>query len=359
MKENKNLMNEKEIVCKAQQGDVEALNVLLKHYQKLAHYIALKICHCDADAEDIVQESFIEVQRSIKGLNEPAYFKAWLNRIIFSKATKLFRKNKDVVLPGDDLLFQRESQEQRRYMLPDKKLKFDSDLDVLRYYIGKLPEKFRMIIYLKYFEQLSINEIAIACDIPEGTVKSRLNYARKELKGTLSTYEQENDTKLDFSLRGLETVLLSVFAKESAQYLPFVVAPKGFSFSLKGHVIEPSMMLMASIATVTTVGVTAVALPYLEKAFSNDTDTIVNPLQDVSTNHKSFPSIIFQGKTITSEKEAYQALTTFAHCHVELEKFSTQEQDEAKEVYTAMEKNGGAYYELLKNRGYLGESYEK
>lgn len=152
-------------------------------------------------------------------------------------------------------------------------------------------------------------------------------------------------------MRGLEVALLSVFAKETTQYLPFAVATKGFSFSIKGHVIEPSILAIATIGTVVTVGATTIALPYIQSAMSKAQEPVQHKIQNgVETN--TFTPIVFQGVTLETEKAAYKALTSFAHCHVELEEYSIEEQAEAMQVYNNMKQHGGAYYELLKNRGY-------
>lgn len=346
---------EEAIVMKAQCGDEAALESLLAKYHNLAFYIALKICHCDADAEDIVQESFIEVTKSIEKLQEPKYFKAWLNRIIFSKATKLFRGNRDVSMPDQEQLLLQSIKEERRYLLPEKELAFQSDAEILHACVDALPEKMRKMVYLMYFEQMSIKEIAFACDLPEGTVKSRLNYAKKALKESIQRYERENNHKLTFKLHGgIEAALCTLFAKEAANYLPFAAAPKAFSFSFKGHVVEPTMLAVATLGTCATVGAIAVVYPILkENFFSSNDKGVVNQVQNQNPKASSdFPPTVFQGETIKSEKSAYQALTTFAHCEVELQEMDEAQQKEAKALYEAMKQNGGAYYELLKNRNY-------
>lgn len=352
MKNKKKNFGDEFYVLKAQQGDQDALVLLLERYHKLAHYIALKICHNDADAEDIVQESFIEVQRSISNLHEPKFFKAWLNKIIFSKCTKLFRANKDVVMSDEDMNYLNHNIEQRVYMLPERSMKFNSDKELLMVCIEQLPEKMQMMIIMMYFEQMSLKEIALACDVPLGTVKSRLNYAKKELRIMIEDYEQSEGVKVDFHSTTLEAMLLAVFANEARSILPALAIGKGFHFHFKGHVIEPTMLLAATLGTCATVAGASIVVPYIQETFLSSPETnLVH--EQMKTTTKPFPIITFKGELIKNEEKAFKALNDIAHCHVEIAELSAQEQAEVYALYEALQQHGGAYYELLKNRNYM------
>lgn len=354
MREKNCALEEESFVIKAQQGDPQALAYLLDKYHNLAHYIALKVCHNDADAEDIVQESFIEVHRSIANLQEPKFFKAWLNKIIFSKCTKLFRSNKDMIVSDEHLIHMKNSKEHRIYMLPDSSMKYNSDKELLMACIKQLPEKMQMMIIMMYFEQMSIQEISIACDIPEGTVKSRLNYAKGQLKIMLMEYERTEGVKVDFKAGTLEATLALVFANEAKNIVPSFALGKGFKFRVKGHLIEPSMLLMATLATCISVAGAMVVLPYIKEAFQPvEKESLPQEINKVEST--SFPETMYKGEMLKNEKQAYKALTETAHCYIELEQLSVKEQEEAIAIYHAMKQHGGAYYELLYNRNFLNE----
>lgn len=337
-------------VIKAQQGDQEALEYLLKKYHNLAHYIALKLCHCDADAEDIVQESFIEIQKSIKNLQEPKYFKAWLNKIIFSKSTKLFRKNKDVYMSDHESVKMANKVEERRTFQPDKEMRYQGDKQILLNMIDELPEKLRTTLYLMYFEQLSVKEIAMALDIPEGTVKSRISSAKKELQTRIITYEEKEHTKLDFQESTFEAMLIALFANEYEIVMGGVasVIPANVKTSKFSRLIQPTSLTIVGVCTICTV-----SAGYAIYQNVKDTEQSTPMVTSVKNNqYHTFDSLTFQGETLNNAKEAHQALVKTAHCHVEIEELDTETQNEIKIVYQALKKNGGIYYELLHNRGY-------
>ena len=81
------------LIRKVQAKDEEAFNLLYHRYVKLVYYIAYRICKNDADSQDIVQDTFLQVKRMIHNLKNPSLFKFWLNQIAISKCKNLFRKN--------------------------------------------------------------------------------------------------------------------------------------------------------------------------------------------------------------------------------------------------------------------------
>lgn len=342
--------DDEQYVLKAQQGDQDALEYLLKKYHNLAHYIALKLCHCDADAEDIVQESFIEIQKSIKNLQEPKYFKAWLNKIIFSKSTKLFRKNKDVTMSDQDSLQMLHKVEDRRYFLPEQEMRYQGDKQILLDMLDELPDKLKITLYLMYFEQLSVKEIALSLNIPEGTVKSRVSSAKKELLIQIKQYESKEQSKLDFNETTLEAAIVTLLAKEYANVMSgaVAIAPVDFKTSKLTRIIQPTTL--AIIAACTICGVSAAyVLNQNTKEPEIETPVVTSSMNELE---HTFEPLTFQDITIHNSKEAHAALVNTAHCHVEIEKLDIETQIEIKKVYQALKKNGGVYYELLKNRSY-------
>lgn len=336
-------------VIKAQQGDQEALVYLLKKYHNLAHYIALKLCHCDADAEDIVQESFIEIQKSIKNLQEPKYFKAWLNMIIFSKSTKLFRKNKDVNMSDQESLKMANKAEERRNFQPDKEMRYQGDKQILLNMIDELPEKLRTTLYMMYFEQMSVKEIAMALDIPEGTVKSRISSAKKALQTSIITYEEKENIKLNFNQTTLEVMLLEVLASEYTKVMSHVNAIPFTSLKVSKliRVMHPATFAMVVACTICS------ATAYIAYQNSRESDFQLPVVTSyVNEEMHTFEPLSFQGVTLYNAKEAHEALISTAHCHVEIDRLDEETQNEIRKLYHALKKNGGVYYELLQNRGY-------
>ena len=342
----KNQTEDEYYVKKAQEGDGEALEFLFRKYHNLAFYIALKLCHCDADAEDIVQESFIEITRSIHKLQEPKFFKAWLNKVIFSKSTKLFRKNKDVLMSDQEYLIASQSQEERRYLLPQESMKFESDREVLLSLIEQLPQKLRVTLDLMFFQQLSVKEIALALDIPEGTVKSRISAAKSELKILIGEYEHRENVKLDFQASSFEAALALALGKEalSGNLLPVVSAGL---FKNVRHFFRsiPPM----TVAMILAGGVAAASLSYgllhlTASDFTNDDNEVTEVV------YHSFQPIVFQGKSLLNAREAYEVLVSHAHCYVEADALDPNLKADLQRVYFALKNNGGLYFDLLRQR---------
>jgi len=348
---HQNSFNDEYFVKKAQEGDQEALECLLKRYHNLAFYIALKICHCEADAEDIVQESFIEIERSISKLQEPKYFKAWLNKVIFSKSTKLFRQNKDVSVSDRDVMMMNESREERRYLLPKEAMNFQSDREVLLHFLACLPDKLRITLYLMYFEQLSVKEIAFALDVPEGTVKSRISSGKAELKAMISQYEQQEQVKLDFHAVTLESALIYALGKEYERFERSKMKRKGKTKGWKETIQaipRTALVLMCTGVITVSAAVGGIFIQeYLsEEQTENSSETITKQ------NYHTFDPVMFQGKRIMSAREAYEALTNAAHCYIEVEALDEDVRLEMNNVYQSLKKTGGVYYELICRRQY-------
>jgi RNA polymerase sigma-70 factor (ECF subfamily) len=156
------------LVIDCQSGSVKALEMLVSRWQKRLWQYAYNLTS-DADASwDITQEGWLSIIKGLRKLQDPACFKGWAYRIITNKSIDWLRKNRSVKRVG---LEQMEEHQSR----PKKDTGLKELLDKLE--VGK-----KVILSLYYFEELSVSEIGAALKIPNGTVKSRLYNARRELK---------------------------------------------------------------------------------------------------------------------------------------------------------------------------------
>lgn len=162
------------LILRAQQGERDALDELLRqHQERLYRYIA-GVVGIPA-AEDVLQETFLRIARKLRWLSEPAYFRAWSFRIASREAFRALRALRPNV-PLEDLDATR---------LPvDAPSLSRVELDELRETVAALSPGSRAVIQLHYFEELSLDEVALALDIPLGTVKSRLAYGLEQLRRT-------------------------------------------------------------------------------------------------------------------------------------------------------------------------------
>ena len=160
---------------------------------------ALRMTRNPADAEDLVQETFLKGFRSFDGFEQGTNLKAWLYRIltntyINSYRAKQRRPDETELDEGEDLyLFRRlgglEAARAGR-SAEDELMDFFTDAEV-KDAVEALPENFRMAVLLADVEGLSYKEIAEVLDIPIGTVMSRLHRGRKALQKTLYDYASD------------------------------------------------------------------------------------------------------------------------------------------------------------------------
>lgn len=150
----------------------QPLEYLIVQYQKSLFVAAFNICGNSDDANDMVQETFIQYHVSGKDFNDEEHIKSWLLRVVINKSKNLtrsfWRRNKvSMEEIGDNVVF--ESGENERL--------FEE--------VMKLPEKYRIIIHLFYYEDYSAAQIAQILEMSEAAVKMRLSRGRNMLRDVL------------------------------------------------------------------------------------------------------------------------------------------------------------------------------
>lgn len=170
------------LVLDCQRGDQAALKELVGRWQKRLGRFALRLTGDRDAAADALQESWMAIVRGIGRLDDPASFRAWAYRIVANKCADWIRKNKrrrdlteQMTIESEGLVVESAEVE----------LEKQDDISQVRSAIRKLPDDRRMILTLKYVDEMSTREISKALNIPQGTVKSRLYHAREDLKSIL------------------------------------------------------------------------------------------------------------------------------------------------------------------------------
>jgi RNA polymerase sigma factor (sigma-70 family) len=176
------MLNEYDLILKAADGNDDAFNLLVQPYIKRSYQTAFLLLHDNNLAEDAVQEALIELYKSIKKFDiQKATFKTWFNRIVINTTLKVSRKRRFLTyFDLNDRVNDSKSNPEEIYMLREETQLIFNQLKQLNW-------KFRTIIILHYFQDLSVKEIASTLKISEGTVKSRLHTARTKLKSMLSS----------------------------------------------------------------------------------------------------------------------------------------------------------------------------
>jgi RNA polymerase sigma-70 factor, ECF subfamily len=155
------------LVMEAQDGDVRAMETLVRRWQKRLWQHALRLTDDPEAAWDVTQQTWLGIVKGLRRLNDPARFRAWAYRITTNQAMDWLKKNRCSTRSITDH--------------PEPTCPETTDLGLIEL-LPKLDLKKRLVLSLFYLEQLTIPEISAALGIPSGTVKSRLHKARRELK---------------------------------------------------------------------------------------------------------------------------------------------------------------------------------
>ena len=199
----------------AQAGNANAMDTLFSAFYNDVYYFALKTVKNEDVACDITQETFLEIIRTIGNLREPAAFVTWMKQITYHQCTRYFNKKTDILVEENEdgnSMFDTLA-DQSEGSLPAEVVEQEDFRRTIMELVDTLTEEQRSAVMLYYFDELSVGQIAQIQAVSEGTVKSRLNYARKALKKSVEDYEKKHDIKLH-SFAPLALFLLC-FGKEA------------------------------------------------------------------------------------------------------------------------------------------------
>ena len=186
------------LVTRAQSGDSQALDALFTEFYNDVYYFALKTVKDSDTACDITQETFLEIIRTIGNLKEPAAFVTWMKQITYHQCTRYFNKKKDELVEDDEdgnTIFDSLADESEG-SIPSAVLEKEEFRQTILAMIDKLTEEQRSAVMMYYFDELTVGQIAQIQGVSEGTVKSRLNYARKAVRKSVEDYEKKTGIKL-------------------------------------------------------------------------------------------------------------------------------------------------------------------
>ena len=169
-----------------QAGDRDAFSTLyLKYQPRFLKYCTRVLQNDVALAADIVDEAMIEIWKSAGNFAGKSLPSTWMYSIMRFRLIGYLRKNKEILLEDDSVAMNMEDTALR----PDEELELSQANSSLVQQMGQLSDKHREVLELVYFKELSVREVSVALDISEGTVKTRMFYARKHLKEILSHSE--------------------------------------------------------------------------------------------------------------------------------------------------------------------------
>lgn len=179
---------DRDLVDRARGGDREAFGVLALRYYRMVSTLAIQKTGHRADAEDIVQEAYVRAFRGLAQLREGSRFGAWIYNITLKLCLDWLRRRdrRDGTVPFDDSAPAHSTS--GRHARPDGidlALEAKDESARLLSAVGGLPDKYRLIVTLRYVRRLSYKEIAEHLGEPAGTVANRLHRATKMLQDRL------------------------------------------------------------------------------------------------------------------------------------------------------------------------------
>ena len=190
----------KNIIPDVRNNDENAIGVLIQYTQNKMYYTAYRFVKNQGIAEDIVQESYIQALKNLDSLKEDDKFISWITTILINRCKSYLAVKKNTEFTDfsslddseDELNFEENIENERIDFIPEKNFNYDQLKEGLNTVLNDLPDNQRMAIILYYLDEFKIKDIAEILDVPQGTVKSLLNYGRKAIKSKIEELRKQN-----------------------------------------------------------------------------------------------------------------------------------------------------------------------
>ena len=176
-----------ELVIRAtKKKDQQAFAKLMDKYKDSIYYMLLKMVNNNDDAEDLTLEAFGKAFNRLHQYTPNFAFSTWLFKIATNNCIDFLRKKKKNVMSidnripnndGDDFMFEIKSEG----MTPEQLAMNDQKIQLMRQYVKKLKPRYEVLVEMRYFKEMSYDEISDELNLPLGTVKAQLFRAREFL----------------------------------------------------------------------------------------------------------------------------------------------------------------------------------
>ena len=177
-------------------GDQKAYAELMKRYKKPLYHTILKMVRNVDDAEDLTIEAFAKAFKNLSNFKKDYTFSTWLFKIATNNCIDFIRK-KRLEVSSIHASFRDENGENVAIDVKDQNLNPQEEAikaqkaEIIRIFITKLPPKYQTLVNLRYFQELSYEEIAAHLESPLGTVKAQLHRARELLYDLVKHNKEE------------------------------------------------------------------------------------------------------------------------------------------------------------------------
>lgn len=185
--------DDKRLIAECLQGNTEAFGELVRRYQERLYHSVYRLIENAEDAQDVVQEAFLNAYQSLEGFKGHSRFFTWLYRIAVNTAISHKRKHRSMARMetqknGEHTLDPLDPSEASR---PEHALEQVEQQRRVRQALARLSPEHRTVLVMKEIEGQKYEEMAEILHVPIGTIRSRLHRARLELRELLEKSERE------------------------------------------------------------------------------------------------------------------------------------------------------------------------
>jgi RNA polymerase sigma-70 factor (ECF subfamily) len=196
LKLSEKALQDYDLVQKALLGDEKAFARLLSRYKDTIYFMLLKMLNNRSDAEDLTLEAFGKAFKNLHQYSPTYAFSTWLFKIASNNCIDFLRKKKGVMIPlendNEQLEISETAKLKSKDLNPEERLIRKQKAILLRKVVRRLKPHYQTLVELRYFNELSYEEIAQELQLPLGTVKAQLFRARQMLFKLIESTEMND-----------------------------------------------------------------------------------------------------------------------------------------------------------------------
>ena len=211
-------MDIKKLIENAKNGNMDSFGEIYEYYRAKGINIAKQYVKTEEDAEDMYQDAFMNAMEHIDSFDLSKDFGPWLNVIIANRCKNYLEKKKPVNfsdVSDEETEFVDTLENRDAETVPESAYDRKELMGIMDEIIDSLPQAQTEAVVLYYYKEMSVKQIAEYQEVPEDTIKSRLNYSRKKVSAAVEEFEKKNGIKIHSLI--IVPVLLSLFFENTAK----------------------------------------------------------------------------------------------------------------------------------------------